>query len=62
MSGEKFSWLFEQPFDINVGILQKHLSICQLVVNQILEEDAKFLSVARCIYSLKFDQTVAKKF
>lgn len=44
ISREKFSWLFEQPLDIKVGILQQHLSICQLVINQILEEEVKFLS------------------
>lgn len=44
ISREKFSWLFEQPLDIKVNILQQHLSICQLVINQILEEEVKFLS------------------
>ena len=47
ISREKFSWLFEQPLDIKVGILQQHLSICQLVINQILEEEVKFLSGER---------------
>jgi putative transposase len=44
---ENFSWLFEQPLDIKVSILEQHLSICQLVINQILEEEVKYLSGER---------------
>ncbi len=44
ISRESFTWLFEQPLDIKVNILQQHLSICQLVINQILEEEVKYLS------------------
>jgi len=44
---ENLSWLFEQPLDIKVGLLQQHLSICQLVINQILEEDVRALSGPR---------------
>lgn len=44
---EKFNWLFEQPIDVKVSILQQHLSICQLVINQILEEEVKHLSGER---------------
>ena len=44
---EKFSWLFEQPLDLKVSILEQHLSICQLVINQILEEEVKLLSGER---------------
>lgn len=42
-----FTWLFEQPLDLKVQILQQHLSICQLVINQILEEEVKHLSGER---------------
>ena len=42
-----FTWLFEQPLDVKVEILQQHLSICQLVINQILEEEVKYLSGER---------------
>lgn len=44
---EKFAWLFEQPLDLKISILEQHLSICQLVINQILEEEVKFLSGER---------------
>jgi transposase-like protein len=44
---EKFAWLFEQPLDLKVSILEQHLSICQLVINQILEEEVKHLSGER---------------
>lgn len=44
ISRENFTWLFEQPLDVKVSILQQHLSICQLVINQILEEEVKYLS------------------
>jgi len=44
---ENFTWLFEQPIDIKVSMLQQHLSICQLVINQILEEEVKHLSGER---------------
>jgi putative transposase len=47
VSREKFAWLFEQPLDLKVSILEQHLSICQLVINQILEEEVKFLSGER---------------
>jgi transposase-like protein len=47
ISRENFSWLFEQPLDLKVSILQQHLSICQLVINQILEEEVKYLSGER---------------
>jgi transposase-like protein len=36
---ENFSWLFEQPIDVKVSLLQQHLSICQMVVNEILEQE-----------------------
>ncbi len=44
ISRDNFTWLFEQPLDIKVNVLQQHLSICQLVINQILEEEVKYLS------------------
>lgn len=47
MSRQNFAWLFEQPLDLKVSILQQHLSICQLVINQILEEEVKYLSGER---------------
>ena len=47
ISRENFGWLFEQPIEVKVSILQQHLSICQLVINQILEEEVKYLSGQR---------------
>lgn len=47
ISRENFAWLFEQPLDLKVSILQQHLSICQLVINQILEEEVNYLSGER---------------
>ncbi len=44
---ENFTWLFEQPLELKLSILEQHLSICQLVINQILEEEVKFLSGER---------------
>ncbi len=44
---QHFTWLFEQPLDVKVEVLQQHLSICQLVINQILEEEVKYLSGER---------------
>lgn len=47
ISRDNFTWLFEQPLDVKVSLLQQHLSICQLVINQILEEEVKYLSGER---------------
>ena len=55
ISRANFSWLFEQPIDIKVGILQQHLSICQMVINQILEEEVKHLSGERYCHDKPHD-------
>lgn len=47
ISREKLTWLFEQPIDIKVSLLTQHLSICQLIINQILEEEVSMLSGPR---------------
>jgi len=47
ISRENFTGLFEQPINIKVSMLQQHLSICQLVINQIFEEEVKHLSGER---------------
>lgn len=44
---EKLSWLYEQPIDIKISLLTQHLSISQLILNQILEEDVINLSGPR---------------
>jgi transposase-like protein len=47
ISREKLSWLFEQPLDIKVSMLTQHLSICQMIINQILEEEVNSLAGSR---------------
>jgi transposase-like protein len=47
ISREKLSWLYEQPIDIKISLLTQHLSIVQLIVNQILEEEVSMLSGPR---------------
>ncbi len=47
ISRENFQWLFEQPLDLKVGILEQHLSICRLIINQIVEEEVKYLNGER---------------
>jgi putative transposase len=44
ISRETLSWLFEQPLDTKISILQEHLSICQLIINQLLEQEVKAVS------------------
>ncbi len=47
ISREKLSWLIEQPIDIKVSLLTQHFSICQLIINQILEEEVCMMSGPR---------------
>lgn len=47
ISREKLTWLFEQPIDIKVSLLTQHLTISQLIINQILEDDVSRLSGLR---------------
>jgi transposase-like protein len=47
ISREKLTWLFEQPIDIKVSLLTQHLTISQLIINQILEDDVSQLSGPR---------------
>jgi putative transposase len=34
-------WLQEQPMDVKIDLLQNHLSICQIIANQIMEEEVR---------------------
>ena len=52
---QNFAWLFQQPLDIKSAILEQHLSICLLVINQILEEDVKALSGDRYSHQKPMD-------
>lgn len=38
---ENFSWLLEQPIEVKASILQHHLSICQLFVNEIFSKEVE---------------------
>ena len=33
------SWLKEQSVDLRVGMLQNYLSVCQIMINELLEEE-----------------------
>jgi hypothetical protein len=35
---ENLTWLLEIPVEVKMEQLQSHLSVCQLIINQILEE------------------------
>ncbi len=41
---ESFSWLFNQPIDFKVSLLQQHLSLCQTIVNEIFEKEVNSYS------------------
>ena len=32
-------WLLEQPLDVKMEVMQSHLSICQIIANQIMNEE-----------------------
>ncbi len=36
---ENLPWLLKQPTDITLSMLENHLDICRLLVNEILEEE-----------------------
>ena len=40
-------WLRDQTIDVKMGLMQNHLSLCQLIANQIMEEEVYRLSGAR---------------
>lgn len=35
---ENLDWLTEQPIDYRISIIQEHLSLCQVLINQLAEE------------------------
>jgi putative transposase len=39
LNRKNLSWLKEQNVDLRVGILQNYLSICQIMINELLEEE-----------------------
>ena len=39
LNRKNLSWLKEQSIDLRVGILQNYLSVCQIMINELLEEE-----------------------
>jgi len=39
LNRKNLSWLKEQNVDLRVGILQNYLSIVQIMINELLEEE-----------------------
>jgi putative transposase len=39
LNRKNLSWLKEQSVDLQIGLLQNHLSICQIMINELLEEE-----------------------
>jgi transposase-like protein len=44
---ENLCWLLESPIEIKMELLHSHLTVCQLIINQILEESQNHLAGAR---------------
>jgi len=44
---ENLSWLLSQPAEVKLAMLESHLDICRLLVNEILEEEVTALCGAR---------------
>ena len=43
LNRRNLSWLQEQSVDIKISLLQNHLSICQIMINELLEEKPDLL-------------------
>jgi hypothetical protein len=39
LNRKTLSWLKDQSIDLRVGILQNYLSVCQIMINELLEEE-----------------------
>jgi len=39
LNRRNLAWLKEQSIDLRVGILQNYLSVCQIMINELLEEE-----------------------
>ena len=49
------SWLQEQSVDLKMSLLQNHLSICQIMINELLEEEVTQKAGARYSRSKPYD-------
>lgn len=38
-SRNKLEWLMQQDIDLKIGLIQNHLSICQILLNEVFEEE-----------------------
>lgn len=47
ISTETLRWLLQQPADVKIAMLESHLDICRLLVNEVLEEEVTALCGAR---------------
>ncbi len=47
LNRQNLSWLQEQSVDIKISLLQNHLSICQIMINELLEEEVTQKAGAR---------------
>ena len=44
---ENLRWLLTQPADVKIAMLESHLDLCRLLVNEILEEEVTALCGAK---------------
>jgi len=47
LNRRNLSWLQEQSIDLKISLLQNHLSICQIMINELLDEEVKEKAGAR---------------
>lgn len=55
LNRRSLSWLQEQSVDIKISLLQNHLSICQIMINELLEEEVTQKAGARYSRDKPFD-------
>ena len=55
LNRRSLSWLQEQSVDIKISLLQNHLSICQIMINELLEEEITQKAGARYTHDKPFD-------
>jgi transposase-like protein len=54
-SRANLDWLLEQPLDVKMEVMQSHLSICQIIANQIMNEELIKLAGDRYSREKPFD-------
>ena len=55
LNRRNLSWLQEQSVDLKISLLQNHLSICQIMINELLEEEVTQKAGARYTRDKPFD-------